>query len=203
MLLTDEQLEAAAQILGWYNRSHNQHWTLGGYAGTGKTTVVSQSLANLELPKSDIVLCAYAAKAVSVLKAKTPDYQARTIHSLIYRPISTPAMDALRNQLADCRTAPQTPIVASDIIRISVKLKELRKQNPREWRLKTDDEFSKGGDISLIVADECSMIGERMFNDLMSFGTKVLFVGDPGQLDPIQTGKRELKLHDLAPVTTC
>lgn len=37
----------------------------------------------------------------------------------------------------------------------------------------------------LIVLDECSMIDNAMAADLMSFGKKILVMGDPGQLPPI------------------
>jgi len=38
---------------------------------------------------------------------------------------------------------------------------------------------------ALIVVDEVSMVGEDLGRDLMSFGTKVLVLGDPFQLPPI------------------
>jgi exodeoxyribonuclease-5 len=37
----------------------------------------------------------------------------------------------------------------------------------------------------LVVLDECSMIDEQMWKDLLSFGTKILVIGDPGQLPPV------------------
>ncbi|MFA5490040.1 MAG: AAA family ATPase [Candidimonas sp.] len=37
----------------------------------------------------------------------------------------------------------------------------------------------------LLVLDECSMIDESMAMDLLSFGTKILVIGDPGQIRPI------------------
>ena len=40
-------------------------------------------------------------------------------------------------------------------------------------------------DTKLVVLDECSMIDSKMKADLLSFGKKVLVLGDPGQLDPI------------------
>jgi exodeoxyribonuclease V len=41
---------------------------------------------------------------------------------------------------------------------------------------------------SLIVIDECSMVDEALGKDLLSFGTKVLVLGDPGQLPPVSGG---------------
>ena len=40
----------------------------------------------------------------------------------------------------------------------------------------------------LIVVDECSMVDEQLGRDLMSFGTPILVLGDPGQLPPISGG---------------
>lgn len=44
------------------------------------------------------------------------------------------------------------------------------------------------GDAKLIVIDECSMVDEALGQDLLSFGTPVLVLGDPGQLPPVKGG---------------
>jgi exodeoxyribonuclease-5 len=38
----------------------------------------------------------------------------------------------------------------------------------------------------LVVVDECSMVDEDLGRDLLSFGTKVLVLGDPAQLPPVK-----------------
>lgn len=40
----------------------------------------------------------------------------------------------------------------------------------------------------LIVLDECSMIGTKIADDLLSFGVPVLAIGDPAQLPPVKDG---------------
>lgn len=40
----------------------------------------------------------------------------------------------------------------------------------------------------LIVIDECSMVGEDIGKDLLSFGKKILVLGDPAQLPPVNDG---------------
>jgi ATP-dependent exoDNAse (exonuclease V) alpha subunit len=40
----------------------------------------------------------------------------------------------------------------------------------------------------LVIIDECSMVDETLGRDLLSFGTKVLVLGDPAQLPPVQGG---------------
>ena len=41
---------------------------------------------------------------------------------------------------------------------------------------------------ALIIIDECSMVDEALGQDLLSFGTPVLVLGDPGQLPPVSGG---------------
>jgi exodeoxyribonuclease-5 len=44
------------------------------------------------------------------------------------------------------------------------------------------------GEADLIVIDECSMVDEELGRDLLSFGKKVLVLGDPAQLPPVKGG---------------
>lgn len=48
------------------------------------------------------------------------------------------------------------------------------------------DAESPAADADLIVIDEVSMVDEVLGRDLLSFGTKVLVLGDPFQLPPVQ-----------------
>ena len=49
---------------------------------------------------------------------------------------------------------------------------------------------SEVGRYDLIVLDECSMIGEELARDLLSFGVPVLAIGDPAQLPPVKSKER-------------
>jgi exodeoxyribonuclease-5 len=83
---------------------------------------------------------------------------ASTIHSLIYRPRG-------EEVVSDEETGAQSlaPTFA------------LNRQSPV-------------GKAKLIIIDECSMVDEELGRDLLSFGTPVLVLGDPGQLPPISGG---------------
>lgn len=83
---------------------------------------------------------------------------AQTIHSLIYRPRGEEAVE-------DEETG-KTSIAPTF---------SLNRQSP----------VAKA---ALIVVDECSMVDEALGRDLMSFGTPILVLGDPGQLPPISGG---------------
>jgi len=48
------------------------------------------------------------------------------------------------------------------------------------------DPESPAADADLIVIDEVSMVDEELAQDLLSFGTKVLVLGDPFQLPPVK-----------------
>ncbi len=47
---------------------------------------------------------------------------------------------------------------------------------------------SDAAHAKLIVVDECSMVDEELGRDLLSFGKKVLVLGDPAQLPPVKGG---------------
>jgi exodeoxyribonuclease V len=47
---------------------------------------------------------------------------------------------------------------------------------------------SAAAKADLIVIDECSMVDEELGRDLLSFGVKVLVLGDPAQLPPVKGG---------------
>ena len=40
-------------------------------------------------------------------------------------------------------------------------------------------------DAELVIIDECSMVDEKLAKDLLSFGVRVLVLGDPAQLPPV------------------
>lgn len=94
--LSQDQSNALSHITDWYkDKSKLQYLTLGGYAGTGKTTLIS-TFRN-ELKKIDknakVAFCAYTGKASRVLALKLKDLNSvfkedtiGTIHSLIYSP---------------------------------------------------------------------------------------------------------------------
>ena len=50
-------------------------------------------------------------------------------------------------------------------------------------------ELNRDSDVKsadLVIIDECSMVDEEIGRDLLSFGTKVLVLGDPAQLPPVK-----------------
>ncbi len=96
--LSPDQDLARKFIMDWYNsKSRPPYITLGGYAGTGKTTLITYLRRQLKVDhkKLKVAFCAYTGKATQVLKRKLAEHNAvhfgdevRTIHSLIYKAIT-------------------------------------------------------------------------------------------------------------------
>lgn len=78
MLLTDQQCEAVDQAASAIKEGR-ELFTIGGYAGTGKTTISREILESVPGGAA----CAFTGKAASVLRSK--GVPATTIHKLIYR----------------------------------------------------------------------------------------------------------------------
>ncbi len=87
--LTDHQARAFEAILAWVRRPQRPVLTLGGYAGTGKSTLVGALAA--ELANRNVAFCAPTGKAAFVLRekliaagAEPSGLKCSTIHRLIY-----------------------------------------------------------------------------------------------------------------------
>jgi len=92
MNLTEDQKNAIAGVVEWYKGDKSKLLTMGGFAGTGKTTLIS-SIRDV-LPTVNIAFVCYTGRASSVLRRKLKgssfskgrDY-CGTIHRLIYEPV--------------------------------------------------------------------------------------------------------------------
>jgi len=127
--------------------------TLAGYAGTGKTTLVSGLVRDLAEDIS-IAIAAPTNKAVSVLRDKIKDSYGSvdfgSIHSFM-----------------------------------GLRLKE---QDDGRHQIVPEGDSSIH-DYNLVIVDECSMLSQALFGHLVMLtgptDTRVLFVGDPAQLPPV------------------
>jgi exodeoxyribonuclease-5 len=90
--LSGEQSAVFDSVCHWYEKKDSDLLTLGGYAGTGKSTLVSV-LANKYLEEK-VAFCAFTGKATSVLRKKFYEaniprgaHDISTLHNLLYYPI--------------------------------------------------------------------------------------------------------------------
>ncbi len=171
--LTKGQLEGVKLGKKWYkSATSKQLFQIGGYAGTGKTTMVYSLIDALGIDMDDVAFATYTGKAALVLTIK--GCSATTIHQLIYKPYKEE--EALLDKNGN-------PI-------INANGKEL--SNEKITFVKKD---SLPENIKLIVLDECSMIDEEMLEDLKSFGIPIIVLGDPFQLPPI--GGKPVLLQEI------
>lgn len=97
-VLSDDQKKVLDAMLSWNTSNQREPYiTVGGYAGTGKTTVIAEF--RKELTKlseaTKIAFCSYTGKAARVLQQRLKQQGALrlvdsvgTIHSLMYSPIT-------------------------------------------------------------------------------------------------------------------
>jgi len=93
--LSPDQASALATLLTWLEKPTSPFLSLGGYAGTGKTTLVSILRQELLRTKPDlsVAFCAYTGRASQVLRGYLEEREALgpadscgTIHALLYSP---------------------------------------------------------------------------------------------------------------------
>lgn len=147
-----------------------------GVAGTGKTTLIKHFAEGVD---GKVAYVTPTGKSAHVLQTKgCPD--AGTIHSQIYisRERSRQRLLELEQELL--RTDP-SQVEKIDDLRRRLALEKKRVSQPN-FLLDVASEIRKA---KLIVLDEGSMVDERVGTDLMSFGVKILVIGDPFQLPPV------------------
>lgn len=154
MQFSPQQDDALNAVARWLRDGGRPVFRLFGYAGTGKTTLARHFAEHVE---GQVQFAAFTGKAAQVLRSKGAS-NARTIHSLIYRPKGEESVED--------ETTGKTSMSPTF---------SLNRQSP----------VAKA---KLIVVDECSMVDEQLGRDLMSFGTPILVLGDPAQLPPISGG---------------
>lgn len=223
LILTGDQQRALDELVWWYQnpgRRPRQFITLGGYAGTGKTTLVAQLCR--ALPEVRVHFCAFTMKAASVLRQSLkaaglevndgrklspgaggdagrskPGYPVTTIHGLLYSPL----------ELVFCS-------------RSGALLGEAGGEQPRDMNCGLDScadlstdcparseiEWSRkmgGPSANLVVLDEASMVSREAWEDILSLGLPVLALGDHGQLPPVKSqfallsGGVDLELNEI------
>lgn len=179
MNFSPQQERALDRVGRWLEHSDDQVFRLFGFAGTGKTTIAR----HLAAQAGDVIFGAYTGKAAYVLQRSGCE-GATTLHSLIYTPKerSKQRLKELQEFLAKLEA--ETPRDEARIARGQKVIAEERANLRRPlFALKMDSEVR---DADLLIVDEVSMVDQRMGEDLLSFGTKILVLGDPAQLPPVK-----------------
>jgi len=155
-----QQLAALDRVTQWFgDKNAQQIFRLFGFAGTGKTTL---ALAIAGVVRKMVKDGAGGAAAEESLR-----------HAVLFGAFTGKA--ALVLQSKGCRGA-------STIHSLIYRLDEESGGQPR-FVLAEDSILSEA---KLLIVDEVSMVGADLAHDLLSFGVKILALGDPAQLPPVQ-----------------
>jgi len=129
--------------------------TMGGYAGTGKTTMISEIATAVRKNNiaHRIAFCAFTGKAADVLRQKVAHIVQKkdtcsTIHKLMYIP-------------------------------------EYGWDPKKKVKIIIGWEKKERIDADLIIIDEASMVSKDMISDLKSYRIPILAIGDGFQLPPV------------------
>lgn len=196
---SDDQLRAIREIELRLRRG-DKEITLGGFAGTGKSTLI-RSISESLVDKR-VVVAAFTGKAVSVLQDK--EIEAQTLHSLLY------VVEAVPKEWDDARLAwaqLKAKLVAEEKEASEDAVEEKAKQGVfvdydydvrivyEGWREMADRYGEtkhqihfvevENIDADLVIVDEASMVSSALYDSLRRHDVTLLFVGDHGQLEPI------------------
>lgn len=176
--LTPAQALAFDQLLPFLQGAHPAKLAvLEGYAGSGKTFLVSRLLGALTGLK--IAVAAPTNKAVRVLRDK-----------LLEAGVSVAEAGDTEDDWNSRSRSPKPGCTCRSIhALLGLKLTEMDdgRQEAREHRASTLRDYA------VVVVDECSMLDSFLFQKIVleRGGAQVLFIGDPAQLPPIN-GKAAL-----------
>lgn len=199
MIFSAQQEAALLAAKRWLDAGGEHPFRLFGYAGTGKTTLAT-TLA--EGVRGQVFFAAYTGKAASVMRARgCPG--ATTIHQLIYKPAgkSTKTLVELEERLEELL---KTGAVedAPQVLQLRKTIREEVEQVQRpSFIINPDSALHRA---ALVIIDECSMVDERIGQDLLSFRKPILVLGDPAQLPPVrgegfftQDGRPDVMLTEI------
>jgi hypothetical protein len=169
MKLNNEQKEALEKLIDFVTTSNHDVFILKGYAGTGKTVLINELLQRPEVKSIPIQLLASTGRAAKILSLKT-NRVAQTVHSYIYSFVYD----------------------EFDENKKSIKVQfELRENNIDLLQtIYIIDESSMISNHKDNITEEGLQFGSgKLLTDLFTFceNRKVIFVGDPAQLPPINT----------------
>lgn len=181
MIPTEEQETALKAIRSWHEHGTSNVFRLGGLAGTGKSSVIPMLHDYLGLEPYNLEYVAPTNKAALIVQRRLNDAgiiaNTRTLHKAYYKKHerhcdSCPLTESLRNM---CHGQPG--------------------YNACGCFLDFDAAVNLDRHIKLIVCDESSMVGREIHQDLMDGigDTKILFVGDHGQLEPVEDNYEVMK----------
>jgi exodeoxyribonuclease-5 len=167
---------------------HAPVFSLGGWAGTGKTTLMKALDDSIQ---GEAVFGTPTHKAAGVLRKKLPGAQAervRTYHSLVYQmsPIYRCSITNAFVSAYKAKCVCGQPDACECPMSFLPCGKGVKHDCHVTMELKSERRVHLGGHRDIVIIDESSMLSKQHVEDVRAFGVPVLLVGDHGQLPPIK-----------------
>lgn len=176
--LSNGQQKAFDDVMAWH-KGPEQEYVVGGYAGAGKTTI-AKVIAEA-IGADNTIFCAFTGKAANVLREKGCS-NAGTCHSYLYSLLDHDR-EVIKQLEADIETARKGQnFTRMDALLMMLEEKRLAYRRPKfELNPESPLKYAK-----LVIVDEFSMLSEELITDLRKTAKKILYLGDPFQLPPVQ-----------------
>ena len=172
MALNHMQEVAVNMYDEWYHhpeRRKRPWFEISGPAGSGKTFLVRYIIEHIGLTEQQAAFMAYVGKATLALRLN--GLNARTIHNSIY----DLGYDYIRDEHGSIVMNKGRPKKKMAFF--------LKPELPKEWRQ--------------IVIDEGGMVGDKIGEDILSFGIPTMVLGDLNQLPPVMAKRMFLEKPDV------
>jgi hypothetical protein len=172
IVLQDEQITVYNRLHQFLKDDKTSEIILIGYAGTGKTTMITKFLNDVITNNiiNKIVIAAPTHKAVNIVKSKLFDSfeDDRLLHK-----INIMTVHRLLNYQSYIDSYGKKYFATS--------------QNLPNWKI-----------YKLIIIDECSMLSDQIIDDITSTlnktknNIKIIYIGDPAQLPPVSQNNSKI-----------
>lgn len=176
IILNKGQRDIVRQAVKWYRSGNEQVFQIQGPPGTGKSVTINAIVDALRLDRDRVAPMSYIGGAAINMRVKG-FYNAKTIHSWLYRPIEVMVYDKNNKIVID-------PYFNKPKKRLSFEPKPL-------------------GDIDLMVIDEAYTTPLSMKDEIESRNKPIIAAGDRDQLSPVKDRPAYLecgKIHYLTEI---
>lgn len=179
--LTKGQQKAFDGLKSFLHDSNLKVFILKGYAGTGKTTLMSELIREMQIQNLEFKLLASTGRAAKIL-SNTTGVMAKTIHSEIYK-----FSDLNQDLEAVVRKREETKVDETGQLMLNFELVSLTEQDKDVIHYYIIDEASMVSDTVDKNAVQAMFGSGKLLTDLFKYDTsgKFIFVGDVCQLPPI------------------